>query len=357
MKARNITAAVFAASFLLSGCMQDISGSVTTEPPAVEALAKQDTTVTVTEAPETTVTTTSAAVTSVTGETEETTDTSETTEVSEDKTTEPSEGKYLMYSDEYKDYPLSDEYKDFISRCVFVGDSICSGLKAYDILPSDHVVAVGNIAARNIFEDWVEFKIHGDTMTLIPALVELKPEYIVFSMGMNDVNLTSEQTFCNNYDNILSQVQSFLPDSKLIVLSITPVTYGESGKLFTTNENIDSFNAALKSYLDSTGKWTYADVEHEMKNTHNMLKDNYLGSTDGVHLAPEAYYCILYQLCERMVDGKIYNLDGSFSYTEGIKMSAVTTTTEVTTTKKDKSDDDEDDKPVMSGTLNISDPD
>lgn len=313
MKKRNITALAAAAVFAVSGCATDISKTLPPDTEAVEVLATQVTTTTpeetTTPKPTTTTTTTTTPF-------ETTTEPESETDISEDTTAEPSEGTYTIYSDEYGYYPITGSYKDFVSKCVFVGDSICSGLKAYDIIPSDRVCAVGNVAARNIFEDWVEFKVNGNKLPLISALVDLKPEYIVFSMGMNDVNMTSEATFCKNYEEILSQVSSFLPDAKLIVLSVTPITYGENGKLFTTNDNIDCFNAALKEYLDGTGKWVYADVAHEMKNTHNMLKDNYLGSPDGVHLAPDAYYCILYQLCERMVDGKVYNFDGTFTYTD-----------------------------------------
>ncbi|MBP5604907.1 MAG: SGNH/GDSL hydrolase family protein, partial [Ruminiclostridium sp.] len=286
-----------------------------------------------------------------------------------DDTTKETIGTYTIYSDTYKDFTLPGKYKEFISKCVFVGDSICSGLKAYDILPADLVIAVGNVAARNIFEDWVQFSVHGSKMSLIPALVDLDPEYIVFSMGMNDVNITSEKGFCDNYKKILSETEALLPDAKLIVLSITPITYGESGKLFTDPENIDSFNVALKDYLDSTEKWTYVDVEHEMKNTNNMLKDNYLGSPDGVHLTPDAYYAILYQLGERMVDGMIYNFDGTFSK-EGEPDTPEETTakTEQTTaktsasskttssTKKPKTEDNGSEVP-LSGTLELTDDD
>jgi len=320
MKKRNIITLAAAAVLAVSGCATDISKTLPPETEAVEVLATQTTTTTPEETttPKPTVTTT-VTTTTTAEETFETTadpEASDTGDTSADTTSGPAEGTYSIYSDEYKSYPITGSYKDFISECVFVGDSICSGLKAYDIIPADRVCAVGNVAARNIFEDWVEFKVNGNKLPLISALVDLKPKYIVFSMGMNDVNMTSQTTFCKNYGEILSQVSSFLPDAKLIVLSVTPITYGENGKLFTTNDNIDSFNAALKEYLDGTEKWVYADVAHEMKNTHNMLKDNYLGSPDGVHLAPDAYYCILYQLCERMVDGKVYNFDGTFSYTD-----------------------------------------
>ncbi|MBO6232408.1 MAG: SGNH/GDSL hydrolase family protein [Ruminiclostridium sp.] len=344
-----------AAVLLLSGCAHDISKTVPTEESAVEVLATQETTttsVTTTTTEKITVITTTESQT--TTESETTTETAEVSVSDEDTTTAPSEGTYTIYSDEYKEYPLSADYKDFLSKCVFVGDSICSGLKAYDIIPADRVCAVGNVAARNIFEDWVEFKVNGSKLPLLSALVDLKPEYIVFSMGMNDVNMTSESTFCKNYDDILSQVSSFLPDAKLIVLSITPITYGENGKLFTTNDNIDSFNTALREYLDGTGKWIYADVAHEMKNTHNMLKDNYLGSPDGVHLAPDAYYAILYQLCERVVDGKVYNFDGTFSWTDdAIKPAQTTAKTKKTTEPETLPEHDGE----LSGVIELSDPD
>ena len=372
MKAKNIVISAAAAVFSLSGCAQDISHTLASESSAVEALATIETTTTSDET-----TTTAAEITTTTTTTiAETEPVTEETEASEADTTvsvdetaaadagegDSTAGEYSIYSDEYKSYPLSAEYKDFLSECVFVGDSICSGLKAYELLPANQVLAVGNVAARNIFEDWVEFKVNGEKMTLLSALVDLKPKYIVFSMGMNDVNMTSEQAFCKNYEDILSQVESFLPDAKLYVCSITPITYGESGKLFTYPENIDSFNAALKEYLDSTEKWVYVDVQHELKNTRNMLKDDYLGSPDGVHLAPGAYYAIMYQICERAVDGKIYNLeDGTFTV-EGEEAGEVAVVTETPAETAASSDEfvrtaETEYEGALAGTLALSDED
>lgn len=363
MKVKYTGAAAILAAALLSGCATDISQTVPTSASAVEVLATKaaDTT---TE-PTTTTTAKISITTTTTTETttEETAETTpESSESTEDTTSAPSAGTYTIYSDEYKQYGFTDKYNDFLSKCVFVGDSICSGLKAYDIIPADRVCAVGNVAARNIFEDWVLFKIDGEKLPLLPALEKIKPEYIVFSMGMNDVNMTSEQGFCDNYQKILSQVESILPDSKLIVLSVTPITYGEDGRLFTLPTNIDSFNAALKDYLDSTGKWTYADVEHEMKNTNNMLKADYLGSPDGVHLAPAAYKAILYQLCERAVDGKAYQFDGSFTDAKAVYPIVTTAAeTEPVTSKTKKTKETttapEEEEPILSGTLQLSDPD
>lgn len=204
------------------------------------------------------------------------------------ETTEPPEEELI---EEYNTFTLTDEDNDLLSRCVFVGDSICSGLKVYDILPAKNVVAQGNIAARNIFD--FTFIVDGGEQSLLSALVALKPEYIVFSMGMNDVNITSQDEFVQNYTDLLTMTESFLPDAKLIVLSITPIDRNSS---FTANENIDSFNEKLSQALAESEKWLYVDVTPELKNSANALKTNY-SSGDGIHLAPDAYYAVLSQLC------------------------------------------------------------
>ena len=308
---KRILAAVIAFIISAGSCTKDISGRTLED-------AATATATTTTEKKETEATTTAShkpvtikITTTTAPPVSETEDSSETT---------------LPLDESYSAYNFTDEYNDFISKCVFVGDSICSGLKLYDILPAKSVLAQGNVAARNIFD--FTFKLNGDELSILSALVNLKPEYIVFSMGMNDVNITSEEAFCDNYSELLKLTESFLPDAKLIVLSVTPVT---TESKFTSNENIDNFNAELKACLDKSEKWTYVDVTRELKNSANALKTNYNGG-DGVHLAPEAYQAILFQLCERMVDGKVYDSEGNVT----IVTEATTTTTKAETTATSK---------------------
>lgn len=220
----------------------------------------------------------------------------ETTTAPDSPTISPAETTTMLPEEElieeYNTFTLTDEDNDLLSRCVFVGDSICSGLKVFDILPAEQVVAQGNIAVRNIFD--FTFIVDGGEQSLLSALVELKPEYVVFSMGMNDVNITSREEYVQNYNDLLAMTESFLPDAKLIVLSITPI---DRTSTFTSNENIDSFNEALEQDFseDEEKKWLYVNVTPELKNSANALKTNY-SSGDGIHLAPDAYYAILSQL-------------------------------------------------------------
>lgn len=200
----------------------------------------------------------------------------------------------------YKDFTFTDSHNRFLADTVFVGDSICSGLRVYGVLPDSSVVAKGSVSANNIFT--FNFSVNGYEVPIIDALKAVNPKYVVFSMGMNDVNMTSSEGFVENYTKLLTQAQEALPDSKLIVASITPLA---STSNFCSNSQIDSYNAALKASLESSGKWYYADVSTELKDSYNNLKEGYNGG-DGIHLSGSAYYAYLYQVCTTAVDGGIY---------------------------------------------------
>ncbi|MBQ8613692.1 MAG: hypothetical protein IJ416_05700 [Ruminiclostridium sp.] len=191
----------------------------------------------------------------------------------------------------YGNFEFSEEDYGFLEGCVFVGDSICSGLGHYNIIPAANVIAQGNIAARNIFD--FTFTVDGGELSLIPALVNSSPECVVFSMGINDINITSEQEFADNYAEILRMTEGFLPEAQLIVLSITPI---DAGSTFAANEKIDGFNEALRKMVEENERWLYVDVTPELKNSENALKTAY-SSGDGIHLSPDAYHAVLYQLC------------------------------------------------------------
>lgn len=266
---RKIAAALLSFLILLScGCV-DITNRTAPERPVIATVSQ-----TIKDIPDTPVTVSVATTTAPREETEDTT------------------ASAVIPMDEiYSSFEFSDDDYSFLNNCVFVGDSICSGLAHYGIIPAGRVIAQGNIAARNIFD--FTFTADGGELTLISALVNAKPDYIVFSMGINDVNITTEQEFTDNYREILTMTEGFLPEVQLIVLSITPI---DASSTFTTNEHIDSFNEALSAMAEESGRWLYVDVTGELKNEGNALKTAY-SSGDGIHLSPDAYHAVLYQLC------------------------------------------------------------
>lgn len=200
----------------------------------------------------------------------------------------------VSIEEQYSSYTFSEEDEAYLDTCLFVGDSICGGLSHYGILPADHVISKGSVAARNIFD--FKFGIGDSETDVLTAILNQKQDHIIFSMGMNDVNMTDAETYVANYFNLLTMVAAYCPDSELIVLSITPILADSD---FSANEKIDSYNAAIKDAIEKDGKpnWKYIDISPELKNSAGGLKSSY-ESGDGIHLAQAAYYAYLWQIVQ-----------------------------------------------------------
>ena len=200
----------------------------------------------------------------------------------------------VSIEEQYSSYTFSEEDEAYLDTCLFVGDSICGGLSHYGILPADHVISKGSVAARNIFD--FKFGIGDSETDVLTAILNQKQDHIIFSMGMNDVNMTDAETYVANYFNLMTMVAAYCPDSELIVLSITPILADSD---FSANEKIDSYNAAIKDAIEKDGKpnWKYIDISPELKNSAGGLKSSY-ESGDGIHLAQAAYYAYLWQIVQ-----------------------------------------------------------
>lgn len=220
------------------------------------------------------------------------TEASDTAETADETASEVGSG--VSIEEQYSSYTFSEEDEAYLDTCLFVGDSICGGLSHYGILPADHVISKGSVAARNIFD--FKFGIGDSETDVLTAILNQKQDHIIFSMGMNDVNMTDTETYVANYFNLLTMVAAYCPDSELIVLSITPILADSD---FSANEKIDSYNAAIKDAIEKDGKpnWKYIDISPELKNSAGGLKSSY-ESGDGIHLAQAAYYAYLWQIVQ-----------------------------------------------------------
>ncbi len=288
-------------AFVHSKAEADTASVTTTSPdtaPSADPSSADEQTTTVpaeTTAAETTTTAPETTAESSTAETTTASSDSDEEEESEDEAEEQSDLKYEIDSYGQKIYKFSDKYEKFLDRLTFVGDSICYGLEVYDYLAPDNVLASGSVAARNIFD--FTFDVGDAEYGIIDAVKKVSPDILIFSMGMNDINLTTPEQYCENYMDLLDKVHAAVPSAKLYVASITPIS-GDSD--FNNNTNIDEFNSEIKKFLADSGKgYGYVDIASYLKNKWNGLALEYSGG-DGIHLQSSAYSAILYQVCEQL---------------------------------------------------------
>ncbi len=233
---------------------------------------------------------------------------------SETRTTEDPENTSSYKPPQYKDPERSERYLELRSELsydesgnpigterenhlaeesLFVGDSICRGLAAFNVIDAGSVYATGSLAARNFFD--MDILWYGEKRTLPEALEIKKPKRVFFSMGMNDVNMTSAQEYCTNYKKIIDTALEN-SDAEIYVCAITPINSN-----FTGNSRIDGFNSTIKNFIDKnySERVHFMDFAYVLKNSQNKLGDG-LDSGDGIHLMPEPYHVALLEICSRL---------------------------------------------------------
>lgn len=193
---------------------------------------------------------------------------------------------------------LNEEEEMLGAQSLFVGDSICRGFAAYNVLNPKNVFAAGNIGARNLFD--ISVYQNGKEKEYIPVLTSLDPKYVFFWMGMNDLNMTESDEYCRNYKNIIDLTLQN-SDAEIYVCAITPIHCR-----FTPRQRIIEFNTAIRRYIEENydARVNFIDFTDPLKDENGDLLDLY-NSGDGIHLNKITYYIIMHQISDKV--GKVYN--------------------------------------------------
>ena len=207
----------------------------------------------------------------------------------------------IFYSEVHEQFDLSEEELSFVDYSLFVGDSICSGFAEYGIVPREHVAAKGNLGSRSFFD--YTFKFRGkEDQTYDQVLSTSKPRYVLLSMGMNDVNMVYEDTYCENYRKVI-QATLDGSDADVFVAAITPVC-----SKFCANSVIDSFNDYMRRFIEKEfpERVHFVDFGQYLKNDEGKLR-TCLHSGDGVHLGPYCYYIALWEMHRALMEAGLWD--------------------------------------------------
>lgn len=164
---------------------------------------------------------------------------------------------------------------------AFIGDSLTDGYNISHYYPE--LVSVN----RGIGGDTT----HGVIDRLEVSLFDAEPELIVMLIGAN--NLWDMFT---DYEDILIEIKSSLPNSKVILLSIPP----EGGKFADRNAQIALNNVQICSLAEKYG-YVYVDIFTPLYDFGSgELRGEY--TTDGAHFTEEGYDVITAKLKPVILD-------------------------------------------------------
>ena len=116
-------------------------------------------------------------------------------------------------------------------------------------------------------------------------IVSLSPEKIFLMAGINDLADNIPLTlFETKYRNLVTAITDSLPESKLYIQSILPVSK-EKQKIFGSNQKIDSINTIIYSISEQFGL-QFIDL-YSLYIVDGELPRQY--SDDGLHVNRDSY--------------------------------------------------------------------
>ncbi len=133
-------------------------------------------------------------------------------------------------------------------------------------------------------------------------IFNLEPSKIFINIGTNDIGFEiPEEEFLNNYDQILSQIESKLPQTQVYVMRYYPINTVDFGQdsdektLFETRSNKKFQKASDKiKKLADNHHFHFIDVNDGLSDENGNLKKEL--TFDGAHLNPASYQLVLENL-------------------------------------------------------------
>jgi lysophospholipase L1-like esterase len=184
---------------------------------------------------------------------------------------------------------VTGEYnKDFFDNYLFIGDSISTGLYNYDFLSISNVFAKIGLTPVSVRTEDV------NGTTVYQKMTVLSPDTICIMLGTNGLSYLDIGSMIESYGLFIDEIRDTLPDTKIVVMAIPPVTKAHEDSKPENLTIINEFNTDLKNLADDKNI-TYFDVYTLLADDDGYMRADY-AEKDGLHLQGSAYKRILFQI-------------------------------------------------------------
>jgi len=166
-----------------------------------------------------------------------------------------------------------------LSGCLFIGDSRILGLCLADALPgADFFCSVG----MSVFSATTEvYEQDGCRYKLGQILAEREYDKVYIMLGLNEIGYDYDN-IVTMYTKLISYVQGFQPEARIIVMANTHLTtaFSSENELYN-NENVDLLNERLYELTDGSRVF-WLDSSEVLDDESGGLKAEY-SEKDGEH--------------------------------------------------------------------------
>lgn len=133
--------------------------------------------------------------------------------------------------------------------------------------------------------------------------IDLMPSKVFINIGTNDLSWSSIpiSALMDNYDKIISAIESAVPNVKIYLMAYYPVNYEAASEemkeclKIRTNEKITAANAEVKKLAAKHGQ-RYIDINRNLKDEQGRLRAEY--TIEGMHINEDGYRAIYDDIME-----------------------------------------------------------
>ena len=219
----------------------------------------------------------------------------QTVNVTDNETTSSDTTVSTDFSEQITDF----NKEDFLNNALFIGDSRTESLQRFTDagLHSSFCCQVG--ANVNNITD-VMFVTHNESLNLYTAVGKYKYKNVLICLGFNELGWKNEDTFINNYAELIGNIKTLSPDTNIFVIAITHIGINAiTDNEFENNDRINLYNSLIEKMCNERNV-KYIDVNSDLINTEGFLPDEY--TTDGIHFKNQYNNTYLDKLFEKIKD-------------------------------------------------------
>jgi len=186
--------------------------------------------------------------------------------------------------------PQNDRHFD-IDETLFIGDSNIYHLKTYGILPASQIITGKECYMTlepSVYRKYIVFPGSDREMTLHDALSELRPEFIIITLGTDGAVSLDREGFYLAYTQLLDSVKDASPDTVIGVQSIFPVCEGQKNVRFASPDKTNQKFRLANQWLSEIAKEygiVFFDTYSVLSDENGRLRAEFnTDHLDGYHL-------------------------------------------------------------------------
>ena len=191
----------------------------------------------------------------------------------------------------------ADMGMEYVDKMIFLGDSTTYGMKYYAVLSdgkaTKQVWTPSNGTLTLSYQGFaaIVYPEDGSEISIRDAVTASLPEYMVITLGVNGISFMDEDYFKSEYTDLVTDIQSISPDTKIILQSIFPVASNYEYLSSINNEKIAAANSWILEVAENTGT-AFLNTASALVGEDGWLPQSYQNG-DGLHLNETGFGIVL----------------------------------------------------------------